>query len=219
MGIVDITDSGPTSLEMASMLLSGIPNGIQRAVKSATPRAATFLRSESNKAVRNKYDVTAGTLNKYGSSEARYPMTGDVIQADILFRGFKVPLIDFNGSGPRTSDVWDKSHRNYVFIKGEWKYRWPGKPAKGHQYKGGGSKSFDKAFIGKMPSGHVGIFDRTGGMTAENSSKIHQLMGDAPPQMIDNPEVLDPLSTSTAEKFQERLDHEVERLLNGWGGK
>lgn len=216
MNYVDVREEGSLNLDTLSNLLAGVPNGMERALRSTMPRVASHVRTQSNKAIRNTFDIKNEALNAHGESKAEYILNGDRMEADVLFKGTKVPLIDFSGSGPKTRDVWDRSHRNYVLIKGEWKYRWPGRAAKGAQLKGH-SQSFDDAFIGMMPSGHVGIFDRTGGMTADNSSKIHQLMGDAPPQMIYNPEVLEPLSKSTAEKYQERFDHEVERLLNGWG--
>lgn len=43
-------------------------------------------------------------------------------------------------------------------------------------------------------------------------------MGSSVPQMIGNEEVLQKISKEAAEKFEERLEHEVLRILNGWGG-
>ncbi len=42
-------------------------------------------------------------------------------------------------------------------------------------------------------------------------------MGSSVPQMLGNKEVEEKLAHESMEKFEERLDHEVLRILNGWG--
>jgi hypothetical protein len=68
-----------------------------------------------------------------------------------------------------------------------------------------------------MKSGHVGIFERTGGVSSTGSDSIRELMGSSIPQMLGNPEVQQKLTNEAIAKFDERLDHEVQRILNGWG--
>lgn len=36
--------------------------------------------------------------------------------------------------------------------------------------------------------------------------------------MYSNESVLDQIEEKVAEAFEERVDHEINRLLNGWGG-
>ena len=69
-----------------------------------------------------------------------------------------------------------------------------------------------------MKSGHTGIFRRTGGATSTGGDELKEIMGSSVPQMIGNEEVLQKISKEAAEKFEERLEHEVLRILNGWGG-
>lgn len=77
---------------------------------------------------------------------------------------------------------------------------------------------FRNAFIAGFSSGHVGIFESTGGITSGGHNQIKEVMGLSVPQMIGKDEVAEKLSKESMGKFEERLDHEVLRLLNGWGG-
>ena len=63
-----------------------------------------------------------------------------------------------------------------------------------------------------MPvSGHVGLFERTGG-----KDEIQEIMGSSVPQMLGSPEVEERLARESMEKFEDRLDHEINAFLNGW---
>ena len=85
------------------------------------------------------------------------------------------------------------------------------------QYSGRFCESdFENAFIAKMRSGHIGIFERTGDKMASGGDAIHELMGQSVPQMVGNDQIREELTRSAWEKFEERLDHEVDALLNGW---
>ena len=63
--------------------------------------------------------------------------------------------------------------------------------------------------MARMASGHVGIFEREG-------EKLREVMGSSVPQMLGSPETAERLGEEAMGKFEERLDHEVLRLLNGW---
>lgn len=43
-------------------------------------------------------------------------------------------------------------------------------------------------------------------------------MGSSVPQMVGNEEVAQRLAEGAMQKFEERLDHEILRILNGYGG-
>lgn len=72
------------------------------------------------------------------------------------------------------------------------------------------------AFIARMKSGHIGIFERTGGQMAGGGDAIHELMGSSVPTMVGNETVREELTRAAWEKFDERLDHEIMALMNGW---
>ncbi len=60
--IIDVLDNG--RLNAAQELLAGVPDGMDRAMKNAMRRAAQNLRSNSVKAIREKYDISAGTIRE-----------------------------------------------------------------------------------------------------------------------------------------------------------
>ena len=69
-----------------------------------------------------------------------------------------------------------------------------------------------------MKSGHIGIFERTGGVTSSGSNEIKELQGSSVPQMLGGKAVQDELVNKASQKFEERLEHEMMRIMNGWSG-
>ena len=53
-------------------------------------------------------------------------------------------------------------------------------------------------------------------MTADGSDAIKEIMGSSVPQMLGKEEVQESLVNGAMRKFDERLDHEVATILNGW---
>ena len=69
-----------------------------------------------------------------------------------------------------------------------------------------------------MESGHIGIFERTGGITSGGNNEIKELQGSSVPQMLGSKEVQDELVNKASQKFEERMEHEIMRIMNGWSG-
>lgn len=105
-----------------------------------------------------------------------------------------------------------------AIVNGQLRAVHPGVAASGHQLTSTSPTIFSKAFVARMQSGHVGIFERTGGKTPTGDAAIREIMGSSVPQMLGNEEVQERLSEKTMDKMEERLQHEVNRILNGWGG-
>lgn len=214
MAYVKVEQFGGNSIERAEALLKGIDNGVSKAVHSAMPRAVSHLRKESGKKIREKYDISQANLRANENIDVRYREK----VADIIFKGYEIPLFRFNGTSPK--DVKVKNKVIKTLVHGQVKAVHPGVASKAHVMKGHGGTTFKNAFVQRMPNtGHLGIFERTGTMTADNSNAIHQLMGLSVPQMLNNDEVRTELGESTSLVFEQRLDHEIVRLLNGWGGR
>ena len=93
----------------------------------------------------------------------------------------------------------------------------PGMPAHGHVLKDTAPALFENAFVAQMDSGHVGIFERNGGISSSGGDAISEVMGLSVAQMVGNDQVKQKLTEEVAEKVAERYHHEVIRLLNGWG--
>ena len=67
-----------------------------------------------------------------------------------------------------------------------------------------------------MKSGHVGIFERTGGATSTGNDALQEFMGSSVPQMVGSEDVQQTLVDETMKKFDERLEHEINAIINGW---
>ena len=92
----------------------------------------------------------------------------------------------------------------------------PGAAAYGHVLKSTSPKQFQNAFVAKMANGHIGIFERTGGMTGNDLDEIEELYGPSVPQMLGNQEVAEQLTGEAMESFEKNLDQYVYALLNGY---
>ena len=216
-GYVNVFISEQGALERAIKMLSDTKGGIDKAIKGAMSSATSYLRSNSIKIARERYAISSKNIrdNENASISYRY---NQGIQAIIDFSGYRIPLYRFDGAAP-AQPTKDTSRLVNVAIHGKWRKTHPSIAARGHVLKSTSPYTFQNAFVARMPStGHVGIFERTGGMTPKTENEeIEELFGPSVPEMIGNEQVKEKLAQSAVKKFEERLDHEVLRILNGWG--
>lgn len=79
--------------------------------------------------------------------------------------------------------------------------------------KSSARQALDHAFEAKMGS-HYGIYERQG----EKRFPVKELFGPATPQMMySNEVVMDSIEAKMASTYEERIEHEITRVLNGWG--
>ena len=213
---ISFSEVGKDKLTEAEKLLAGIPNGVEKAVKSAMPRATSHLRTNASKEIRKRYAISAANLRTDENVKVSYSY-GNGVQARVFFAGEKIPLFRYNGSSP-SAPSFDQRRTVNAIVSGGWRKVHPGVAGSGHQLVSTAPERFENAFVARFSSGHIGIFERTGGETASGKAEIKEIMGSAIPQMLGNEEVAEQLAAGAMEKFEERLDHEVLRILNGWGG-
>lgn len=80
--------------------------------------------------------------------------------------------------------------------------------------KGGGTP-FEDAFIAQMRSGHnIGVFERE----TRKRFPIEEKMGLSAAQMVGNEKVIETLEEEAQQLVNQRLEHEINRLLSGYGG-
>lgn len=209
MSVVQVQVMDQDRLDKLQALLAGIPNGAERAARSAMQRAASHLRTNSAKAIQERYDISAGNIRANENVTVRYSHQNGA-QALVTFAGRKIPLFRYGGASPG-GPAYDQSKRVPIMVHGQWRLGHPGVAARGHQLKSTAPTLFQHAFVARMGSGHVGIFQRDG-------DGITEIMGGTVPGMLGSEEVREKLWAETAEKYMERYHHEVVRLLNGWGG-
>lgn len=79
---------------------------------------------------------------------------------------------------------------------------------------GNGRTPFQDAFIARMQSGHTGMFERDG----SKRLPISEFMGPSTAQMAGNSIVLADVEEKAQEVINKRVEHEITRILNGYGG-
>ena len=207
--------AGQEAVERAKALLNGIPGGVDKAVKDAMSRAVAKVRGGAKRAIQEKYDISGAALRTEKNVRVRYSY-GNGVTATITFAGRKIPLYRFGGSYPKmpTQDI--AAGKKPVMVKGAWTMQYQGAAAKGHQLKNTGPTQFMDAFVARMKSGHIGIFERTGGVTSEGSDAIQEIMGSSVAQMVGSQQVAEKLTTEAMQTFESELDSAVYRILTGW---
>lgn len=214
--IVTVNEAaGQAAVERAKALLTGIPNGLERAMKAAMSRTVQRLRSESNRAIQEKYDISDAGIRTEKNVRVRYSYQNGV-QATVTFSGRKIPLYRFGGSSPKVPTQDIAAGRKPVMVKGAWTMQYQGLPASGHQFRDTSPTEFQDAFVAQMKSGHIGIFERTGGSTSEGSDAIREVMGSSVAQMVGKQQVAEKLTEGAYQTFETEMDKAVYRILTGW---
>ena len=213
---VNLDDSVRDAMARAERMLAGVPGGLEKAMRAAMSRTVQRVRTDASRRVRERYAISAGNLRTEQNVRVRYRYSGGGAEAQMLFSGAKIPTYRFDGSGPKTPAR--RSDFRPAMLGDHWALVHPGAAAYWHLLRGTSPTRYERAFTATFRSGHTGLFERTGGVTAEGRAEIREIMGLSIPQMIGNEEVLGNLSPDASETFDERMDHEILRVLNGWGG-
>lgn len=207
--------AGQAAIERAKALLAGIQGGVDKAMKASMSRTVNRLRRESNQAIREKYDISDEGIRAEKNVRVRYSYQNGV-QATVTFSGRKIPLYRFGGAYPKVPTQDIAAGKKPVMVKGAWTMQYQGVAARGHQFQDTGPTQFMDAFVAQMKSGHIGIFERTGGSTSEGSDAIREIMGSSVAQMVGNQQVAQGLTERAYETFETELDKAVYRILTGW---
>jgi len=80
--------------------------------------------------------------------------------------------------------------------------------------KRGGGAVYDDAFIAEMKSGHIGVFRRE----TSKHLPISEYMGLSAAHMVRETAVAERIQEKALKAVEERVMHEVERILGGYGG-
>lgn len=202
------------ALDRAEKMLAGIPGGTEKAVKSAMSRAVSSMRSNAVKEIRKEYDIGAAAVRSNQNIKSRYTYAGGNVTATVLFAGHKIPLYRYNGTSPKMPTV-DKSKTVIAIINGK---ACSCSSRRGRQRPPKTDTSvtkFDNAFIARMKSGHIGILNAPGsdGGRRRCNPRVDGLVcaHDGGQRTV-----REELTRAAWEKFDERLDHEIMALMNGW---
>lgn len=209
----------PEVLQEAEQRLAEFPGGMESAMKRAMARATAYLRTQSTREIRKKYDISRKAIRAEQNIKVSYRYFNGV-EAKISFRGNKIPLFRYGGASPSQPTV-NPEKTVMAIINGNLRPVHPGIAAAGHQLLSTAPFKFDNAFVATVKAGtggktHTGIFERTGGRMANGGAAIKEIMGSSVPQMVGGEDVAESLTDQAMDKFEERLVHEVDAIVKGW---
>ncbi len=184
---VDIAED---SLDRVTKLLAGISGGVYKAVGSALTRAAAAGKTAAKQPVTREYSISQSEfLSQTRNINHFVRDTGGGLSVVFGFRGNVIPLMKFNTRVNNSEQVVTQVKRS------------------------GAAATLDRAFTAQM-GGHRGVYERVG----VKRFPVEELYGPATPQMMySNEEVMDEIEDKMAETYEKRIDHEILRILNGWG--
>ena len=184
---VDIAED---SLDRVANLLVDIHGGIYKAVGSALTRAASAGKTVAKRSVTKEYAINQSEFLARTQNVNHFIRQSDSgISVVFGFRGNVIPLMKFNTRVNNNGQVVTQVKRS------------------------GAAATLDRAFAAQM-GGHRGIYERIG---AERFP-VRELFGPATPQMMySNEAVTDEMEDKMVKTYENRIDHEILRVLNGWG--
>lgn len=177
-------------MERAEKLLAAFPKGAEKAFSNAINRALAHTRTQAFREVQKVYAVKRGAFQSETATKIRKASVGKLIGV-IEFSGAKLPLYQFNATPKAPSK---SGNVKAGLLKGNW-------------------VDFDHAFIARLSGGHTGIFERDG----RERYPISEIMGLSAAQMLARDEVADRLEKEAKEKVFQRAEHEIDRILSGYG--
>ncbi len=175
-------------------ILEGVEHAKDKVLSPAFGRALQAGKTEAKRQAVKTYHIKSGDYNKNSYIKYKGVEHGeDEIVGSILFAGRPIPLIKYKTT-PTT----------------------PQKDAipKAAVLKENAPVKFNKrndVFVQQMGTGHIGIFKR------EEIGNIKQLYGPSTPRMTENEAVMQKIEEKVHEVLNRRIEHEIERLLNGEG--
>jgi len=169
-------------------------------IETAINKAAARIRYLVRREVPNKWGVNKDEMKDFRLKRA-LRSHGELVAAAIL-RGGNVPLIRFQSVTPRTPMTGKTKGGVSVLIAGA-------------------SHKFKSAFVAKMPTGHLGIYERTGEKTASGQEEITELTTAAVPGMAASEKtgIPDKIAPMIQEEFENQFIKEAASWLSLLGAK
>lgn len=206
--MISITDE---QINRVESILNGVRNGPEKVFFNVINRALTTVRAEAGRQIRAVYAISQKDLRSESNIQLRKASRSN-LAGEIAFSGCKIPLYRFNVSPKQPT--FDESRTIPVKINGQWKRVNPSKPVKAAVLKSSAQTELEHAFIANMQNGHTGIFNRK----ELDDLLIRELKGPSIAHMADNSVVLAQVEKAAQETIDKRIDAEMNRILNGYGG-
>lgn len=185
-----IVDVAEESYDRVSKMLAGIPGGAKKAIGHALSRAASAGKTNIKRSVTKEYTISQDTFMKNTRNMNHFVRNSEGGYEVVFgFAGNVIPLMRFDTMATPSGLVSSRVKTSSP------------------------REILENAFVAKMGT-HTGIYERLG----IDRFPVKELFGPATPQMMySNEEVLDDMEARMVEVYEQRIDHEIMRILNGWG--
>ena len=183
--------------EKTRLFIDSFKKQAMPAVCKSLNRAASGIKTDSAREARTVYNVKASSVKKAATvRKATFAKPA----ASVSYVGKYIPLIAF-GPKPSRPNVYAKAGIT-VKVKAT-------------------RKTVRGGFVTQTRSGHIGIFKRTGEFgrnKVPTHEKMTELRTTSIPQMLNNRDVKSKIQKRAVRRFNNTLDHEINRTLEK-GGK
>ena len=188
MSEVFVQEESGLNLERANLLLAGIGNGsgIYHAVSAALKRAAESAKSKAGQYASAEYNITQGGFKSHVKDKMISEGGGGGVAS--------VKLI-FAGS---------------VIPLIEFNARFSKTGGVAVSVKRGGGGVLAHAFVANI--GKIGVYERL----TTRRFPVEQKYGPSTAHMMENETVESKMEQQVVTVFNERIEHEITRVLNGW---
>lgn len=186
---IHLEQTGGDNLERINKIMAGIPGGAFKVTYSALKRAADTAKTKAGQFAAAEYTIGKGDFMRNVTEKVNASGgAGGVASIKIAYGGHVLSLLDFDTRVSRNGTVTTKVMRN------------------------GGASTLRHAFTAKM-FGSAGVFERVG----NERFPVEQKFGPSTGHMMRNEKVVEQMDKTIQETFYRRIDHEILRVLNGWG--
>lgn len=186
---IDVSDS----LQKAETLLESMPGAAEKALQTSIRKSIRGAKKDAVQKVKERYTIKPSYVTR---------------TMKVTYRGLIASLVS---KGP-VNDLAYFRHN-------------PGNPPKHRPPTGvytyaevvkGQGGTIAHAFVARMKSGHVGVFQRAGHGSSNASLPIKKISGPSTPQMLGTPTVAEFIERKAQERMAENLDHEINAFLMGF---
>lgn len=186
--VIYIEDSGQFKLDRANRLLAGIPSGVWKAAHGAITRAADKAKTESGRFAAEQYTISKGTFMSHVRIKTK--LSGGS-------GGVASATVLFAGS---------------VIPLIQFRTQFTKDGGVSVSVKKGGGGVLAHAFVANI--GGTNIYERIG----KPRFPIEKKYGPSAAHMMMDGTVEENMEKVIVETFNNRIEHEITRVLNGWGG-
>ena len=180
-----------SNIEKAQRMLFGLKGAAPRALSASINRGIQNARANVVREIRKEYTAGAGDIRRTIKLSRSTPKR---LEAVITSSGSTLPLSSFSVRPMTVSG----RRRTPVRVS----------------VKRGGGQALQRAFI-LRPGGRPNVFERV----SSSRLPIRRLFGPSVPQMLGNESVVKRVGDLAQQTMETRLDHEINRILNGIGAR